>query len=117
MDDLTKEFIDETVDSISEIDMDLVKLEQEPNNQELLGKIFRLMHTIKGTCGFIGLDRLEKTAHAAENLLDNFRSGSMTVTEEYITILLIAIDRVRYLVTEVNKAGKEPDGDDSDVIS
>ncbi|HCK32248.1 MAG: hybrid sensor histidine kinase/response regulator [Micavibrio sp.] len=117
MDDLVKEFIDETMDSLSEIDMDLVKLEQEPNNQELLGKIFRLMHTIKGTCGFIGLDRLEKTAHAAENLLDNFRSGSMTVTEEYITILLIAIDRVRYLVTEVNKTGKEPDGDDSDVIS
>ncbi len=116
MEDLVKEFIDETMESITEMDVDLVKLEQNPNNQELLSRVFRLMHTIKGTCGFIGLVRLEKTAHSAENLLDNFRSGTMSVNEENITLLFMAIDRVRFLVTELHKSGTEPTGSDEDII-
>lgn len=117
MDDLISEFIDETVESLSELDMDLVKLEQDPENEELLGKIFRLMHTIKGTCGFLGLPRLEKTAHAAENLLDLFRSGEMDVTQTSMTLLFMSIDRVRYLVSELEQNAKEPEGDDQDIIS
>ena len=117
MDDLVKEFIEETVESLSELDMDLIKLEQDPENEELLGNIFRLMHTIKGTCGFLGLPRLEKTAHAAENLLDLLRGGKMPVTELGITVLLMSIDRVRYLVSEIEKNGQEPNGDDQDIIS
>lgn len=116
MDELVVDFINETIESISELDSDLVKLEQDPSNQELLGKIFRLMHTIKGTCGFIGLGRLEKTAHSAENLLDMFRSGQMDITQYAMTILFMAIDRVRFLVNEVSKNGKEPDGNDADII-
>ena len=116
MDDLVKEFISETVESLSALDLDLVRLEQDPSNKELLGGIFRLMHTIKGTCGFIGLPRLEKTAHAAENLLDNFRNDKMEVSEKSITLLFMCIDRVRYLVSEVEKTGTEPDGKDSDII-
>lgn len=117
MDDLIPEFIEETVESLSALDQDLVKLEQEPDNKELLGNIFRVMHTIKGTCGFIGLSRLEKTAHAAENLLDNFRSGRLDVTEQVMTLLFKSIDRVRFLVAEVQEKGAEPDGDDSDIIA
>jgi two-component system chemotaxis sensor kinase CheA len=117
MDDLISEFIDETVESLSALDVDLVRLEQEPDNKELLGNIFRLMHTVKGTCGFLGLSRLEKMAHAAENLLDNFRSGKMEVTEYAMTLLFMSIDRVRFLVHEVNKGGSEPAGDDTDIIS
>ena len=116
MDDLVKEFIEETVESLSELDMDLVKLEQDPENEELLAKIFRLMHTIKGTCGFLGLPRLENTAHAAENLLDLFRSGEMDITESAMTVLFLSIDRVRYIVTEIENTGAEPSGDDKDVI-
>ena len=59
MDDLVAEFLTETNESIEELDVDLVNLEQNPNDQDLLSKIFRLMHTIKGTCGFLGLPRLE----------------------------------------------------------
>ncbi|AGH97277.1 hybrid sensor histidine kinase/response regulator [Micavibrio aeruginosavorus] len=116
MDDLVTEFITETVESLSALDLDLVRLEQEPENKDLLGNIFRLMHTIKGTCGFIGLPRLEKTAHAAENLLDNFRNEKMDVSERAMTLLFMCIDRVRFLVSEVSKSGSEPDGNDSDII-
>lgn len=117
MDDLVREFIDETVESLAEMDMDLVNLEQDPNNQHLLGKVFRLMHTIKGTCGFIGLHRLEKTAHSAENLLDGFRNGTLDITPGAMTLIFEAIDRIRMLVGSVNENGSEPDGNDDDIIA
>jgi two-component system chemotaxis sensor kinase CheA len=59
MDDLLSEFLTETNENLSVLDVELVRLEQNPNNPELLSNIFRLVHTIKGTCGFLGLPRLE----------------------------------------------------------
>ncbi len=117
MDDLINEFVTETIESLSELDSDLVKLEQEPENTELLGNIFRLMHTIKGTCGFLSLPRLEKTAHAGENLLDLFRNGEMDVSQTAMTLVFLCIDRVRYLTFEIDKTGTEPGGDDQDIIT
>ncbi|WP_044431688.1 Hpt domain-containing protein, partial [Skermanella aerolata] len=64
MDDLLSEFLTETSENLSVLDVELVRLEQNPNNPELLSNIFRLVHTIKGTCGFLGLPRLEHVAHA-----------------------------------------------------
>jgi two-component system chemotaxis sensor kinase CheA len=69
MDDLLQEFLTETTESMETLDNDLVMLEQNPNDPDLLGNIFRLVHTIKGTCGFLGLPRLETVAHAGENVL------------------------------------------------
>jgi two-component system chemotaxis sensor kinase CheA len=115
MDDLIKEFIEETSEMLSEIDADLIQLESDPNNSELLDKIFRLMHTIKGTCGFIGLSRLEKTAHVAENMLDGIRCGNIEVDETLITLLFMSIDRVRFIVSEVGENGAEPAGNDDDI--
>ena len=66
MDDLLSEFLTETNESLDVVDVELVKFEQEPNNDEILSNIFRLVHTVKGTCGFLGLPRLEALAHAAE---------------------------------------------------
>ena len=63
MDDLIAEFLTETNESLGELDSELVRFEQDPNDTELISSIFRLMHTIKGTCGFLGLPRLEKVAH------------------------------------------------------
>ena len=117
MEDLVKDFIDETIDSLSAIDIDLVKLENDPQNEELIGNVFRLMHNIKGTCGFIGLKRLENVSHSGESLMDEIRSGNMQVTEECITLILMSVDRVRFLVTEVEKDLKEPEGSDEDIIS
>ena len=69
MDDLLSEFLTETSESLSTLDVELVKLEQNPNDPDILSNIFRLVHTIKGTCGFLGLPRLEAVAHAGENVL------------------------------------------------
>ena len=84
MDDLLREFLTETNESLDRVDAELVRFEQEPNNGEILGNIFRLVHTIKGTCGFLGLPRLEALAHSAENLMGEFRDG-MPVTTEAVT--------------------------------
>ena len=76
MDDLLREFLTETNESLDVVDVELVRFEQEPNNAKILANIFRLVHTIKGTCGFLGLPRLEALAHAAETLMGKFRDGT-----------------------------------------
>lgn len=115
MDDLINEFITESNESLMEIDTDLLSLEQDPNNKELLGNIFRLMHTIKGTCGFLGLPRLETLAHSAENVLGRFRDGDLEVKPEYVTLIFAAIDQVRYLLDEIAQNGAEPEGEDAEL--
>src|SRR5436853_416136 len=92
MDDLSREFLTETSESLDTVDNQLVRFEQEPNNAKILDNIFRLVHTIKGTCGFLGLPRLEALAHAAETLMGKFRDG-MPVTGEAVTLILTTIDR------------------------
>ncbi len=79
MDDLLREFLTETNESLDTVDNQLVRFEQDPNNSKILDNIFRLVHTIKGTCGFLGLPRLEALAHAGETLMGKFRDG-MPVT-------------------------------------
>src|ERR1700759_4721957 len=115
MDDLLKEFLVETNESIDVVDVELVRLEQDPNNADILRNVFRLVHTIKGTCGFIGLPRLETLAHAAENLLSKFRDGA-PVTGEAVTLVLFAIDRIKQILAELEANQREPDGTDTDLI-
>ena len=116
MDDLVAEFLIETNESIDELDADIITLEQNPNDADLLGKIFRLMHTIKGTCGFLSLPRLEKVAHHAENVLGRFRDGDLEVTPDYVTLILESIDRIKMIVGEIETTGAEPEGDNMDLI-
>ncbi|MBV1929964.1 MAG: hybrid sensor histidine kinase/response regulator [Gammaproteobacteria bacterium] len=117
MDDLIVEFITETNESLEELDMDIVNLEKNPNDADLLGKIFRLVHTIKGTCGFLSLPRLEKVAHHAENVLGKFRDGVLEVTPDYVTLIFESIDQIKYIVGEIEETGEEPDGDDGHLIA
>ncbi|MEZ5815043.1 MAG: chemotaxis protein CheW [Alphaproteobacteria bacterium] len=116
MDDLISEFLTETNESLEELDLDLVNLEQNPNDADLIGKIFRLVHTIKGTCGFLGLPRLEKVAHHGENVLGRFRSKDLEVTPEYVTLIFECIDCIKMLVADLGETGSEPEGDDSALI-
>ncbi len=116
MDDLLTEFITETSESLAVIDIELVKFEQDPNNQDILQNIFRLVHTVKGTCGFLGLPRLESVAHAGENILGKFRDGELDVTPEAVTLILSCIDRIRDLMTELEENAAEPEGDDKELI-
>ncbi len=117
MDDLIIDFITETKESIEELDLDLVNLEKNPNDKDLLGKIFRLMHTIKGTCGFLSLPRLEKVAHHAENVLGRFRDGDLEVTAGYVTLIFESIDQIKFIVAEIEETGKEPEGGDAELIA
>ena len=116
MDDLLSEFLTETNESIDEVDVELVQLEQDPNNPELLANIFRLVHTIKGTCGFLGLPRLEKVAHSAENILGKIRDGVMDVSPDIVTLILEALDQIKVLLAELEANQVEPEGDDADLI-
>ena len=77
MDELLSEFLTECIENMTVLDVELVRLEQNPNDPELISGIFRIVHTIKGTCGFLGLPRLEQVAHASENVLGKFRDGEM----------------------------------------
>jgi len=115
MDDLLREFLTETNESLERVDAELVRFEREPNNTNILGNIFRLVHTIKGTCGFLGLPRLEALAHAAETLMGKFRDG-MPVTADAVTLILNTIDRIKLILDEIETQEKEPDGGDSDLI-
>jgi two-component system chemotaxis sensor kinase CheA len=116
MDDLLKEFLTETSENLAVLDVELVKLEQNPNDMELLGNIFRLVHTVKGTCGFLGLSRLESVAHAGENVLGKVRDGEIEVGAEAVSLILECLDRIRTVMTDLEATGSEPAGDDSDLI-
>jgi two-component system chemotaxis sensor kinase CheA len=115
MDDLLREFLTETNESLDVVDVELVRFEQEPNNAHILANIFRLVHTIKGTCGFLGLPRLEALAHAAETLMGKFRDG-MPVTGEAVTLILATIDRIKELLDTLEQNQKESAGTDNDLI-
>ena len=116
MDDLVAEFIAETNESLGLIDNDLIVLEQNPHDKAIIGNIFRLMHTIKGTCGFLGLGRLEKLTHHAENVMGRFRGGDLEIKQEYISVILESVDRVKFMVGELEANGVEPEGDDAPLI-
>lgn len=117
MDDLLREFLTETNESLDVVDVELVKFEQEPNNARILDNIFRLVHTIKGTCGFLGLPRLEALAHAAETLMGKFREGA-PVTQNAVSLILQTIDRIKGILAELEALeGEEPKGEDRDLIA
>ncbi len=115
MDDLLSEFLTETAESLDVVDVELVKFEQEPTNSGILDNIFRLVHTIKGTCGFLGLPRLEALAHSAETLMGKYRDGA-TPTSEGVSLILETIDRLKEILEQLEEEGSEPDGADDDLI-
>jgi two-component system chemotaxis sensor kinase CheA len=116
MDDLIADFLTETNESIADLDVALVKLEQTPDDKETLSLIFRLMHTIKGTCGFLGLPRLERVAHAAENVLGKVRDGALVATPDTVTLVLSALDRIKLIVGGLAATSNEPPGDDGALV-
>jgi len=117
MDDLLSEFICETNESLATLDVELVRLESAAGDPDILGSIFRMMHTLKGTCGFLGLARLEAVAHAGENVLGKFRDGALPVTPAAVSVILKCIDRIRWLLEAIEKTCSEPEGNDDDLIA
>ncbi len=116
MDDLLREFVTETNENLDVVDVELVRFEQDPNNAKILDNVFRLVHTIKGTCGFLGLPRLEALAHAAETLMGKFRDG-VRATSDAVTLILSTIDRIKQILESLEHEQREPEGGDDDLIS
>lgn len=116
MDDLLREFLAESNENLLRIEQEIVDLEQNPDDKDLLGSIFRSMHTIKGTCGFLGLSRLEAVAHSAENVLGAVRDGELTLDDAVTSDVLAAVDVIRDILEALEEAGEEPEGDDSLLI-
>ena len=117
MDDLLSEFLTETAEALDVVDVELVRFESNPSDKATLNNIFRLVHTIKGTCGFIGLPRLESIAHAGETLLGKFRDGALPVTPAAVTLVLASIDRIKIILAHLAAEQIEPVGDDRDIIA
>jgi two-component system chemotaxis sensor kinase CheA len=116
MDDLLADFLTETNENLADLDVALVKLERTPDDTDTLSLIFRLVHTIKGTCGFLGLPRLERVAHAAENVLGRVRDGVLVVSPDTVTLVLTALDRIKAILAGLAATKAEPAGDDTTLI-
>ncbi|MBX6358648.1 MAG: chemotaxis protein CheW [Acidobacterium ailaaui] len=116
MDDLTREFLIESQEGLDRMERCLTDLEQHPQDGELLAEIFRSVHTIKGTTGFLGFSRLERLAHSGENLLGLLREGRLTANAEIISALLSLLDALRAILGNIEKEGSEGEGDDSAMV-
>jgi two-component system chemotaxis sensor kinase CheA len=116
MDDLLRDFLTESADNLARLDREIVELERSPDDPELLKSIFRTIHTIKGTCGFLGLERLEGVAHAAENVLGLMRDGKLRADPAVVSDVLAAVDVIRAILDGLERTESEPAGDDSAVV-
>jgi two-component system, chemotaxis family, sensor kinase CheA len=110
-DDIIKDFLAESNENLDRLDRELVGLEKNPNDGSALAGVFRTIHTIKGTCGFLGFNKLEKVAHAGENLLTLLRDGRLKLTPEITTALLSMVDAIRVMLAAVQTSGQDGDSD------
>jgi two-component system chemotaxis sensor kinase CheA len=117
MDELIKEFLQESHENLDHLDQDFVKLESSPDDRELLKSIFRTIHTIKGTCGFLGFTKLEALTHAGESLLSLLRDGEMELTGECADTLLAMVDAVRRFLQDIGSTEKEGETDPGELIT
>src|SRR5271166_6267679 len=116
MDELTREFLIESQEGLDRMERCLTDLEERPQDAELLGEIFRTVHTIKGTTGFLGFKRLEKLAHAGENLLGLLRDGKLAADGPVITGMLQLQDGLRSILRSIEAEGSEGEDKDAALI-
>jgi two-component system chemotaxis sensor kinase CheA len=111
MDDIVKDFLIESGENLDRLDQELVQFEADPQSKELVASIFRTIHTIKGSCGFLGFTRLEKVAHAGESLLSRLRDAELSLTAEVTSGLLAMVDAVRHMLSEIQSTGQDGEND------
>jgi two-component system, chemotaxis family, sensor kinase CheA len=117
MDELTREFLIESQEGLDRMERCLTELEERPQDTALLAEIFRSVHTIKGTTGFLGFKRLEKLAHAGENLLGLLRDGKLAADAPIVTGLLELLDGLRSILKIVEAEENEGSGEDGVLIA
>ncbi|HEY2822206.1 MAG TPA: chemotaxis protein CheA [Candidatus Acidoferrum sp.] len=115
-DDIVREFLVESSENLDLLDRELINLEKDPGNRGTLASIFRTIHTIKGTCGFLGFTKLESVAHVGENLLSKLRDGELALNPEMTTALLQMVDAIRQMLASVEAIGNEGERNDQELI-
>src|SRR6202166_2403497 len=115
-DDIVREFLVEGNENLDTLDRELVQLEKNPGNRATLASVFRTIHTIKGTCGFLGFTKLESVAHVGENLLSKLRDGEIVLGPEITTALLRMIDAIRQMLQSIETTENEGERNDEDLI-
>ncbi|MCC7010693.1 MAG: chemotaxis protein CheA [Acidobacteria bacterium] len=116
-DDLIKEFLVESYENLDRLDQALIELEKNPRDVEILASIFRTVHTIKGTCGFLGFSKLQSITHVGENLLSRMRDGVLVLNEEITTGLLKLVDAIRSLLASIEQTEAENDVDYGELVA
>jgi two-component system, chemotaxis family, sensor kinase CheA len=117
LDEIIAEFLVESHENLDQLDSDLVALEQDPTSRQLLGAMFRTIHTIKGTTGFLEFGHLEALTHAGESLLSKLRDGELQLTAEITGALLTMVDAIRSLLAAIEATGHEGEADHSELIT
>jgi two-component system chemotaxis sensor kinase CheA len=115
--ELIKEFLVESYENLDQLDRDLIALEKDPSSKATLASVFRTIHTIKGTCGFFGYNKLESVTHVGENLLSRLRDGKLHLTSEIATTLLKLVDAVRQMLNSIESERREGVVDYSQLIA
>jgi len=115
-DEIVREFLLESNENLDRLDRELVILEKDPGDRETLSSIFRTIHTIKGTCGFLAFGKLESVAHAGESLLSLLRDGAIGLTPERTTALLSLVDAVRQMLGSIETRGNEGERNDAELV-
>ncbi|HEX7716328.1 MAG TPA: Hpt domain-containing protein, partial [Marmoricola sp.] len=105
--EIIAEFLVESHENLDQLDRDLVELEKQPGSRDLLSSIFRTIHTIKGTSGFLAFNRLEALTHVGENLLSRLRDGEMEMSTHVAAELLTMVDTVRTLLESIESSGAD----------
>jgi two-component system chemotaxis sensor kinase CheA len=117
LEDVIREFLVESYENLDRLDQDLIVLEADPASRQTLASVFRTIHTIKGTCGFLGFTRLEAVTHSGENLLSRLRDGRLALTPEIVSALLALVDAVREILSHIESTNIEGEGDYSGLIA
>ena len=114
--DIIKEFVIESSENLGRLDREMVELEQRPADADLLAGIFRTIHTIKGTCGFLGFSVLERITHHAENILSQVRNGERTLTQELVSLILETVDAIKTELTSIEATSRESGAGYEDLV-
>jgi two-component system chemotaxis sensor kinase CheA len=116
LDEVTETFLVESRENLDQMESDLVALEDAPSRSDYIGSIFRNIHTLKGTCGFLAFSRLEALAHAEESLLSRLRNGELKVSPEIVSLFIAGVARIRRILSEIESSGREGQANDQDLI-
>ena len=115
--EIIQEFLIESAENLARLDQEMVELEKQPKNLDLLASIFRTIHTIKGTCGFLGFSRLEAVAHVTENILSELRGGKRDIDTPLTSLILESIDAIKRILSAIESGGGEGERFEDDLLN